>query len=131
MNIEKIDHVAIRVRDSKQACKFFADVFGMNFGEYESKELDIKGAIDPLGIEIIEPLTPGGIAAKSLERYGEGLALLSLKVSNLDEAVTEMENHGIRIVSRLDVGELRIALFHPEDTYGAMIELIEYQSQLP
>jgi catechol 2,3-dioxygenase-like lactoylglutathione lyase family enzyme len=126
MDIEKIDHVAIRVRDRGQACKLFTDLFGMEFFEFESEELDIKGAIAPPGIEFIEPLTPEGITAKILERHGEGLTLLSLKVPNLDEAVAEMEDHGIRLINRLTVGEMRVAIFHPEDTYGATIELIEY-----
>ena len=126
MDIEKIDHVAIRVRDKEKACKLFADLFGMQFFEFESEELDIKSAIGPPGIEIIEPLTPDGITSRIMERHGEGLTLLSLKVPNLDEAVAEMKDHGIRLVNRLEVGELKIAIFHPEDTYGATIELIEY-----
>ena len=126
MYIEKIDHVAIRVRDKEQACNLFTDLFGLDFFEFENEELDIKAAIAPPGIEIIEPLTPDGVTSRILERHGEGLTLLSLKVPNLDEGVVEMEAHGIRLINRLEVGELKIAIFHPEDTYGTTIELIEY-----
>ena len=98
----------------------------MDFFEFESDDLDIKAAIAPPGIEIIEPLTSDGVTSRILERHGEGLTLLSLKVPNLDEGVAEMEAHGIRLINRLEVGELKIAIFHPEDTYGATIELIEY-----
>ena len=51
---------------------------------FENEELDIRGAISPPGIEIIEPLTPDVVTSKILERHGEGLTLLSLKEPNLD-----------------------------------------------
>ena len=38
-----------------------------------------------------------------------------------------MEDHGIRLVNRLEVGELKVTIFHPEDTCGATIEVIEYK----
>lgn len=57
MKVEKIALVAIRVRDAKKATEFFTDLFETEFSELgEFKELDVKSFIDPLGIEIVEPL---------------------------------------------------------------------------
>lgn len=72
-------------------------------------------------------MSQNGITAKAIERGGEGLALLSLKVTNLDEAITEMEVRGIRQVKRVNYSKWKAVLFHPADTYGVMIELIEYE----
>ena len=97
MKVEKIDHIAIMVKDLKEASKFFADLLGTEFSELgESKEADIRNAMDSLGIELIAPLTPDGPVAKSLETKGEGLSLVSLKVQDFDEAVAEMKSRGIR-----------------------------------
>ena len=56
---------------------------------------------------------------------GEGLATVSLKVSNLEEAIAYMESHGVRLVLRQDIASAKHAVFHPKDLYGVMIELVE------
>lgn len=132
MKVEKIDHIAIRVKNMKEACKFFSELFGMEFTELgEIKDMDARSSVEPLGVEIIEPLTPNGVTAKTLEHAGEGLSLLSLKVSNLDEAAAEMKSRGIRQVGKMDRAGLRVVVYHPKDTYGVMIELIEYKDKHP
>jgi len=129
MKVEKIDHIAIRVKDAKKATKFFADLFETEFSEFGvNKGLDTRNFIDGdgIGIEIVEPLTPDGATTRAIERRGEGLSLLALKVSNFEEAVAEMKSRGIRQVGagKLGTGE-RAALFHPKDTYGVLIALAE------
>jgi len=131
MKIEKIDHVAILVKDVNKAEEFFSDLFEMRFAQLgEVKEVDARSIMEESGIEILEPLTPDGPTAKTLEKRGEGLTLLSLKVSNLDEAMAEMKAKGIRLVAEKH-DNIRLALYHPKDTYGVMIELIEYDAEHP
>ncbi|MFC1943778.1 VOC family protein [Chloroflexota bacterium] len=124
MKVEKIDHVGIMVKDLEKAGRFFADLFEVEFtGPSENPGQDIRNMMSrPLGIELISPLTPDGPNARTLENRGEGLSLLSLKVQNLEEAVAEMKSKGIRQVGA--IGK-RIAIFHPKDTYGVMIDLVE------
>ena len=132
MKVEKIDHIVIRVKDAQKATKFSADLFETEFsnlGEFE--QLDIVSYMDPLGIEIIEPLTPDGATTRAIESNGEGLSLLSLKVPNLEEAAAEMQSRGIRQLWRVEKGPWKAAIYHPADTYGALIELIEYKSKHP
>ena len=132
MKIENIDHIGIYVRDLKKATKFFADLLGTEFTEIgESKEVDVRSAMDPSGIELFEPLTPDGPAARAIERKGEGLALLSLKVPNLEEGIAAMESRGIRLIGRVERPNARMALFHPKDTYGVINELIECKAKHP
>lgn len=132
MKVERIDHIAINVRDLSKAEKFFADLLGTSFSRRAaSKELDLISSLDPMGIELVEPLTPDGVTAKAIERRGEGLSLLSFKVSNLQDAVAEMKSRGIRLVARIDRTKMKVAIFHPKDTYGVMIELVEYEPEHP
>ena len=141
MKAEKIDHVMIVVRDAEKAKRFFADLLGTEFSEsQDSKQMDVKGTtICPIGIRLFGPLTPDGPVARRLERTGEGLTALSLEIKNLDEALAELESRGIRVLARSEhdrevLGEKlkwqrarrRIAVLHPKDTYGVMIELTEY-----
>ena len=122
MKVEKIDHVAIMVKDLEQAGKLFGELFDTEFTGHDVKDADVRNLMSPLGIELVTPLTPDGPSSKSLERHGEGLMMLSLQVSNLKEAVAEMESRGIRKIG--GIGD-KSALFHPRDMCGVMIELKE------
>ena len=132
MKVEKIDHVAINVKDLKKAAQFFADLLGTEFSSSAVfKELDLVSLVDPLGVELIEPLTADGPTAKAIEQRGEGVSLLSFKVSNVDEAMAEMKARGIRLVNMIDRPKMKAAIYHPKDTFGVMIELIEYKAEHP
>ncbi len=122
MELEKIDHVSIYVKDIEKARQFFTNLFKAEFSEIrESKELDTRGSMGPAGIELIASLTPDGPVARAINNRGEGLSLVSLKVPNLEEAIAEMQSRGVRLAAKTK----RVAVFHPKDTYGVMFEFIE------
>ena len=126
MKVTKFSHVAIMVKDVEEAKNFFSDLLGMEFGaSSETKTADTKGAMSPLGIEVVAPLTPDGPVSKVLERRGEGLTMLALDVPNIEEAIADMEAKGIRMLGRADLPIGKTATFHPKDLHGVMIELIE------
>jgi len=130
MKIEKIDHVGILVKNVNEAVKFFADLFELRFVVLgEVKEMDVRSAIEPTGIEMFEPLLQDGVMARTLGKRGEGLSLLSLKVPNLNEAMAEMTSRGIRLIGQMQRGKMRAAIYHPKDTFGVMIELIQYETE--
>jgi methylmalonyl-CoA/ethylmalonyl-CoA epimerase len=132
LKIEKIDHVAIRVKDLAKARKFFEEAFGSNFRSLgNSPELDIMSIMDTNGIELVEPALPDGPNARMIAKYGEGLTLLSLKVTDLDEAVEDIQKKGVRVTARVQTGDMRMAILHPKDTFGVQIELIEYKGEHP
>ena len=126
MKVEKIHHVSIMVKDLEKAGKFFADLFDTEFsGPHEQKALDVRFLSSPLGINLATPLSLDGPSARTLDRRGEGLAMLVLNVPNLEEAIADMESHGVRLVGREDRPSARVASFHPKDVCGVMIELME------
>ena len=111
------------VKDLEKARKFLADLFDTEFSDpTERKEADARTSMSPIGIELGTPLSAEGASARTLDRRGEGLAMLALEVENLEEAITYMESHGIRLIGRPTA---KAAQFHPKDIYGVMIELIE------
>ena len=126
MKVEKIHHVAIRVKDLEKAGKFFADLFDTEFsGPHENEKLDVRFLSSPLGINLVTPLTSDGPSSKALDHRGEGLAMLVLNVPNIEEAIADMVSHGVRLVGREDRTSLRAASFYPKDLCGVFIELIE------
>ncbi len=123
MKVEKISHVVIMVKDIEKARKSFADLFDTEFGDVsELKEADVRTSVSPLGIELGTPLSADGPSARTLDRRGEGLAMLALEVTDIEKAISDMESHGVRLIGRPTA---KAAQFHPKDLYGVMIELIE------
>jgi methylmalonyl-CoA epimerase len=127
MRIEKIDHIAIMVKDLKKAEEFFTDLFQTKFTSLgETKEMDIASVMNDIGIELTQPILPNGPSSRALEKRGEGLSMLSLKVTNLAEAMAHMESRGIQRIGYIQNEKMKVAVYHPKDIFGVMIELIEY-----
>ena len=142
MKVEKIDRIALDVNNLDSAIRLFSNVFGTTFDTVHDKiekgkvkqekkitkyanknfeESQIKVAISPMGLELIETVPPIG---------KEGVRSFHFKVSNLDEAMAEMERKGIRLIGEIKIGGLREAIYSPEDLHGARILLVEYEAPI-
>ena len=96
---ERIDHVAIIVRDIEQALLFYRDTLGITPGEIKEVPTEqVRIAFLPVGgpggseIELIQPLTADSGLSKFLEKRGEGLHHICLEVPDIDAALAEMQN---------------------------------------
>ncbi len=128
MNIEKIDHIHIYVKDMDKAKALFEKMLNTAFSaNIEDEKYAIRSSLEPLGVELVSSMTPDGPIAKDIEKRGEGVHGISFKVNNLEEATAEMIAKGFKVVGRVNVGGLKEVQFHPRDTFGVMIELCEYQ----
>lgn len=127
MKIEKIDHVHVYVKDMKKAVAFFEAVLGSPFSEVRhNPEVQLNWRMSQTGIELLSSTSSNGIVAKFIEHKGEGLAGISLKVADIEEAVSELESYGMRVVGKYEHGVLREVQFHPKDFFGVAVELCEY-----
>ena len=131
MKVERVDHIHIAVRDLGKAIPFFEDILGTKFSDTirDEKTFQLRSVIDPLGLELLQSLTPDGVVARSIEKKGEGIHAISFKVPNLEEAVKELQAKGLRLVGKITLGRIKEAQFHPRDAHGVMIELCEYQEE--
>ena len=77
------------------------------------------------------PNSPDSPAAKFLEKRGEGIEAISVKVANIEEAKREMKARGIRQVAEARIRGLQEAHFHPKDCFGVLFELCEYEQTPP
>jgi len=129
VKVERLDFITIFVKDLPKAMNFFSELFETEFTETWTTELDTRETIDSLGVNLVTPLTPDGVSAQVMAKRGEGLVSVGFKVPNLDEAVAELKSQGIRLLQREKVGAVDTATFHPKDTYGTMLILVEYQEK--
>jgi len=130
MKVEKVDRILIAVRDLEAASKLFSNLFELKvdeLGVYEEQE--VKYTRSPLGLEVIQSTSPDGPVARFVDRKGEGLYAVILKVPDINSAVREMEEKGLRLAASPQTGGLKEAYFHPKDSYGVMIVLCEYESK--
>jgi methylmalonyl-CoA epimerase len=128
MKVEKIDHVHVYVKDLERAKNFFEDIFGTKFSEpIIAEPFQVKSRIDPLGLELLEATSPESPIARHIEKRGEGIVAIAVKVPDIEAAIQELEAKGLRLVGRIQLGGIKEAQFHPKDTYGMMVELCEYQ----
>jgi methylmalonyl-CoA/ethylmalonyl-CoA epimerase len=134
MQALKLDHIGIAVKDISTALKFYADILGLTLeGEEVISEQKVRTAFLPIGdteVELLESTEPDGPVAKFIEKKGEGIQHIAFKVNDIEAALKELEEKGIRLIDkkpRIGAGNKKIAFLHPKDTFGVLVELSEEQ----
>jgi len=132
MKVLKIDHLGIAVHSIEEAKKLYQDTLGLKFeGSETVAEQKVTTAFFPVGdseVELLESTAPDGPIAKYLEKRGEGIQHIAFRVENIEEALAELKEKGIRLIDekpRLGAGGAKIAFLHPKSTHGVLIELSE------
>jgi methylmalonyl-CoA/ethylmalonyl-CoA epimerase len=132
MKILKIDHLGIAVQSIEEAKRLFQDILGLEFAGTETvAEQKVTTAFFPVGdseVELLESTDPEGPIAKYLEKRGEGIQHIAFRVENLEEALAELKERGIKLIDekpRKGAGGAKIAFLHPKATHGVLIELSE------
>jgi methylmalonyl-CoA/ethylmalonyl-CoA epimerase len=132
MKVLKIDHLGIAVHSIEEAKKLFQDTLGLKFeGSETVAEQKVTTAFFPVGdseVELLESTAPDGPIAKYLEKRGEGVQHIAFRVENIEEALAELKEKGIRLIDekpRMGAGGAKIAFLHPKSTHGVLIEISE------
>lgn len=132
MKVVKIDHLGIAVKSIREGKNFWTDVLGLAFAGTETVEAQkVTTAFFPIGeseVELLESTSPDGPIAKYLEKKGEGIQHIAFRVEDLEAALRELKEKGIRLIDekpRHGAGGAKIAFLHPKDTGGVLIELCE------
>jgi methylmalonyl-CoA/ethylmalonyl-CoA epimerase len=132
INVERVDRVAIGVRDLEKAMAFFSKTLGITFDVVrEHKTNQYKATYSNVGLELLQPTSKSNAIAKFIDKKGEGLISIIFKVSDLEEAKKELEIMGIRLINEVSRGNLKEAIFHPKDFYNVEIALCEYEAPHP
>ena len=132
MKITKIDHIGIAVKSCDSALEFYEGVLGIKSeGSETVEEQKVTTVFLPIGdseVELLESTSDDGAIAKFIEKRGEGIQHICFRVENIDDALKELKEKGIRLIDetpRKGAGGARIAFLHPKSTYGVLVELSE------
>jgi methylmalonyl-CoA/ethylmalonyl-CoA epimerase len=132
MKVLKIDHLGIAVKSIDAGKNFWTDVLGLEFEGSETVEAQkVKTAFFPVGeseVELLESTSPDGPVAKYIDKKGEGIQHVAFRVENIETALAELKEKGIRLIDekpRTGAGGAKIAFLHPKATAGVLVELCE------
>lgn len=129
--MNKINHIAIVVKDIDEALKFWRDALGLEVDHIEDvPSQQSRVAFIPVGdseIELVSPTSQDSGLAKFLEKRGEGLHHLCFEVDDLSEVLNELKIKGVRLITEepLILPGRKMAFAHPKSTNGVLIELYE------
>jgi methylmalonyl-CoA/ethylmalonyl-CoA epimerase len=132
MKVLKIDHLGIAVNSIDEGKAFWTDVLGLSFEGSETVEAQkVTTAFFPVGeseVELLQSTSPDGPVAKYIEKRGQGIQHIAFRVGNLEAALAELKQKGVRLIDekpRLGAGGAKIAFLHPKATGGVLVELCE------
>jgi LAO/AO transport system kinase len=127
----RIDHLGIAVRSLDHALEFYQSQLGLPVAMRETVAQEkVNVVMLPLGdprIELLEPSDPDSIIAKFIQKRGEGLHHIALKVPDLLASVDRLRSVGARILNepQTGAGGHLYVFVHPESTGGVLLELIQ------
>ncbi|NLV81821.1 MAG: methylmalonyl-CoA epimerase [Synergistaceae bacterium] len=128
----QIDHIGIAVKSIEESLKFWEKTMNIKCqGIEEVIEQKVKTAFLPLGdseLELLEATSPESPVAKFIEKKGEGIHHIAIRVENLEETLSELKEKGVRLIDekpRCGAGGAKIAFLHPKATGGILLELSE------
>lgn len=131
MKILRIDHVGIAVKSLEEARKLY-EALGLKVTDIEEvAEQKVRVAFLPLEgseIELLETTDPEGPIGKFIEKRGEGIQHIALRVDDIEAALEELKGRGFQLIDqkpRYGAGGARIAFLHPKSTNGVLLELSE------
>lgn len=132
MNLMKVDHIGIAVKNLDETLKFYTEVLGLQLqGTEVVEEQKVRVAFLPVGdteVELLESTTEDGPIAKFIEKNGEGVQHIAFKVDDIEAAIEEMKAKGMMMIDekpRYGAGGAKIAFMHPKSTYRVLVELSE------
>jgi len=79
-------------------------------------------------VELLASTDSDGPIAKYLDSRGEGVQHIAFRVEDIEEALRELKEKGVRLIDqapRKGAGGAKIAFVHPKETNGVLVELCE------
>lgn len=132
MKVKRIEHIAIAVKSMKESRAIFESKLGFEL-EYEEHlpQYHTRLAMYPVGqtyIELLESDREDTETSRWIAEHGEGLFHICLEVEDIEGALAELRQKGVRLVDekpRMGHANSKIAFLDPTSTGNVVIELVE------
>ncbi len=129
---DKIDHIAVAVKNIDEAAEVYKKLFGIEVSsrEYiESFGVDTASIIIAgVEIELLEGKTLDSAVAKYIKKRGPGIHHIAFRVDDIDGAVELLAKRGAKLIDqepRPGKDNSRVVFIHPGSTNAILYELVE------
>ncbi len=129
---ELIDHVGVATDDLDAALALYEGTFRMPVAHRETvSEQGVEAVLLDVGtchVELLRPLAPETPVGKFLERHGPGLHHVAYRVDDIEAALADLAEQGVRLIDtepRIGIRSSRVAFIHPKATGSVLTEIVE------
>ena len=127
-----IEHIGIAMKNNDNISSFFNLLPGLDnikneIIEDQMVKTDIYTTYDTK-IELLNSTSPASTIEKYINKRGNSIHHIALRVDKIDNAINELMNKGIIFIDekpRLGSGNCLIAFIHPKSTGGILFELCQ------
>jgi methylmalonyl-CoA/ethylmalonyl-CoA epimerase len=132
MQIGRLNHVAIAVKDVAKAAGVYRDTLGAEISaavaQPEHGVTTVFVLLPNTKIELLEPLGEGSPIAKFLERSPDGgIHHLCYEVDDIKSARDQLKAQGVRVLGdgepKIGAHGKPVLFLHPKDLCGTLIEI--------
>jgi methylmalonyl-CoA/ethylmalonyl-CoA epimerase len=127
----RLDHIGIAVKSIADGAKIY-EALGLSIDHVETVETQkVKTAFLSVGdsnLELLEPTGADSTIAKFIEKRGEGIHHICLRVDDIEFHLARLKAEGYKLINENPVPGAhgcRVAFLHPAAGNGVLIELSE------
>jgi methylmalonyl-CoA/ethylmalonyl-CoA epimerase len=132
VKLDRIDHIGIAVEDLTTALALYEGSLGMPGVHRETvPEQGVEAALLDVGdghVELLAALGPDTPVGRFLDRRGPGLHHVAYRVEDIDAALRDARDAGLRLLDeqpRTGIRGTRVAFLHPSGTGGVLTEIVQ------
>ena len=127
----KIRHIGIAVDSIKERLPIW-ESFGLKL--VHTEKVDSEGVttahlkVGDYEIELLEPMGDDTPVGRFMNKKGPGIHHLALEVDDIEEALAKAKGNGLEAIGeapRSGADDMKIAFFHPKDTGGVLLEIVQ------
>ena len=127
----KIRHLGIAVDSIEERLPIW-ESFGLKLNHTE--KVDSEGVttahlkVGGYEIELLEPMEEDTPVGKFIDKKGPGIHHLALEVDNIKETLKKAKGNGLEPIGeapRSGADNTLVAFFHPKDTGGVLLEIVQ------
>ncbi len=125
-----IDHIGIAVKSLRNSIDNWEMILGVKSSDIiEVNDSFVKVAflnIENAKIELLESVGDKSVIKKFIDKRGEGIHHIAMKVDDLNSTIELLRKNGKKIADPFIGAEgFPVAFIHPNDSNGVLIELVE------
>lgn len=132
MKVQAIDHLCIAVEDLDKARRTYEEDLGLELAAvYVAETEKIRVAryyVGDVALELIEATSPDSEVGRFIRGRGEGLFLISYRVDDVEDALAELRDKGIKTIDdrpRRLMGNRYAFIHHPKELCGVLTEVLD------